>query len=166
MSLRKSVLATIGLLLVGGASMAQQPSSPAPQRDRSELEERRQGARLKRMQRERLHLARTLQLSDEQRQLLKATRQRQREATKAHREQLFQLREKRRGGALTADDRNRAQQLRLELRKAMQGARADNLNMLTTEQKERLRNLREQRKQTRQERRQRLMELRKNRPVG
>lgn len=166
MLLKKVVLAAVGLLLVGSVAVAQQPSASVPQQQSDTLREGRRGVRLRRMKRQRLHLLKTLQLSDDQRQLRKAILQRQLDATKAQREQLFQLREKRRAGAFTAEDRDRAQQLRLELRKAMQGARAESLNVLTTEQRERLQNLREQRKQMRHERRERLMELRKNRPVG
>jgi hypothetical protein len=166
MFIKKAVLAGMGLLLLGGAVIAQQPSAATPQQETGVRGESRKDSRLRRLKRQRVHLARTLQLSDEQRTLRKAILQRQLEATKAQREQLFQLREKRRAASLTAEDRNRAQQLRLELRKSIQGARAESLNVLTTEQKEKLANLREQRKQMRQERRQRLMEQRKNRPIG
>lgn len=142
MILRRIVLAAIGLLLVGVAAVAQQPSATAPQPQSDTLRERRKDVRrdvrLRQKKRQRLHLSRTLQLTDDQRQLRKAILQRQLDATKAQREQLFQLREKRLAGGLTTVDRDRAKQIRLELRKAMQGARAESLNVLNAEQREQL----------------------------
>jgi Spy/CpxP family protein refolding chaperone len=120
----------------------------------------------RRLKKQRLHLGEKLQLSDEQKQQRKAILQRGLLATKAQREQLFQLREKRHAGALTAEDRNRAKQLRLELRQAMAEARKESLNVLTSEQKTRLTTLQQERKQRREERQKQRLELRKSRPNG
>jgi Spy/CpxP family protein refolding chaperone len=169
MSLKKALLSLIGLLVLGVAAVAQEPaptSSPAPPTDRQGMREQRMRLRLRRMQQDRIKLGRALQLSDEQQQLRKAIRQRHLEATKTQRNQLFQLRERRRAGSFSEQDRIMAQQLRADMRKAMASARAENMNMLTNEQRERLKTLREQRKQMRQERHQRMMELRSNRPIG
>ena len=166
MSLKKALLSLIGLLVLGVAVVAQEPSTPSPPTDRQGMREQRMRLRLRRMQQDRVRLGRALQLSDEQIQLRKAIRQRHLEATKAQRDQLFQLRERRRAGSLSEQDRIMAQQLRTEMRKAMASARAENMNLLTNEQRERLKTLREQRKQVRQERHQRMMELRRNRPIG
>lgn len=122
--------------------------------------------RQRRVQQDRIRVGQALQLSEEQRQLRTTIRQKHLEATKAQRDQLIQLREKRRAGSFSDQDRMMAQQLRGELRKAMATARMENLNMLTNEQRERLKTMREQRRQMFQERQQRRMEMRRNRPIG
>ncbi|HSE32844.1 MAG TPA: hypothetical protein VLA93_14825 [Pyrinomonadaceae bacterium] len=164
MSLKKALLSLIGVLVFGVSAIAQEPSTPATTNPQGRREQRMR-LRQRRMQHDRLRLGRALQLSDEQQQLRKAIRQKHLEATKVQREQLFQLRERRRAGAFGEQDRIMTQQLRAELRKARAAARTENLNMLTNEQRERLKTLREQRRQMFQERRQHMLE-RRNRPIG
>jgi hypothetical protein len=166
MSLKKALLSLIGLVILGVPAVAQEPSTPVPPTNAQGRREQRMRLRERRMQEDRLRLRQALQLSDDQLQLRKAIRQKHLEATKTQREQLFQLRERRRAGSFGEQDRVMAQQLRADLRKAMAAARAENLNMLTNDQRERLRSLREQRRQMRQERHQRMLEQRRNRPIG
>ena len=166
MSLKKALLSLIGLVILGVPAIAQEPSTPAPPTNAQGRREQRVRLRQQRLRQDRMRLGQALQLSDDQLQLRKAIRQKHLEATKTQREQLFQLRERRRAGSFGEQDRVMARQLRAELRKATASARSENLNMLNNEQRERLRTLREQRRQQNQERRQRMMELRRNRPIG
>ena len=130
------------------------------------MRQQRMRLRQGRLHQDRIRVGRALQLSDEQQQLRRTIRQKRLEATKSQREQLFQLREKRRTGTFSDQDRMMAQQLRAEMRKAMATARMENLNMLTNEQRERLKTMRDQRRQMFQERQQRRLEMRRNRPIG
>lgn len=166
MSMKKALLSLIGLIIFGVPAVAQEPSTPVPPTNAQGRREQRMRLHQRRMRQDRMRLGQALQLSDDQQQLRKAIRQGHLEATKSQREQLFQLRERKRAGSFGEQDRVMAQQLRADLRKAMAAARAENLNMLNNEQRERLRTLREQRRQQNQERRQRMMELRRNRPIG
>jgi Spy/CpxP family protein refolding chaperone len=163
---RKSILATLAVLFLATATvLAQEPQPNDSQTGpRAGIMRGLRGER--RIKKQRLHLEQELQLSEEQKQQRKANFQRSMLATKAQREQLFQLREKRLTGALTAEDRNRAQQLRMELRQAMAEARKESLKVLTSEQKTRLTTLQQERKQRRDEMRKLRLELRKNRPIG
>jgi hypothetical protein len=172
MSLKKSLLSLFGLLLLGITAFAQEPtapsspSTPTPPIGRDGMRQQRMRLRQRRLQQDRLRIGQALQLTDEQRQLRATIRQKQLAATKSQREQLFQLREKRRVGSFSDQDRLMAQQLRAEMRKAMATARMENLNMLTNAQRERLKTMREQRKQMFQERQQRRLEMQRNRPIG
>lgn len=164
---RKSILATLAVLFLAitVTVLAQEPqpndSQTGPRAGRM------LGLRgERRMKKQRLHLRQELQLSEEQKQQRKAIFQRSMLATKAQREQLFQLREKRLTGALTVEDRNRAQLLRMQLRQAMAEARKESFIVLTSEQKTRLTTLQQERKQRRDEMRKRRLELRQNRPNG
>ena len=105
-----------------------------------------------------------LNLSDEQRQQRKAIAQRHLDATKAQREQLFQMRQKRMEGSLTEEDRVRAQALRQEMRSTMKGMRDEMRTSLTAEQRSQFDALREQRKQRREEMMNQREELRRRRP--
>lgn len=163
MIFRTIALTVISVFMIGRVAMAQEQTPSTPQQEANASTET--GARLRKMRRQRLELSRTLQLSDDQQQMRKAIRQRHFEATKVQREQLFQLREKRRVGTLTDEDRNAARQLRLDLRKSMANMRTESLNVLTSEQRERMKSLREQHKQRRHAGRQRFNELRRNRQL-
>ncbi|MDQ3472553.1 MAG: hypothetical protein M3447_02325, partial [Acidobacteriota bacterium] len=79
--------------------------------------------------------------------------QRQLGNTKAQREELFKLREKRFAGTLTPEDEARVQSLRREIRDSMQGIRAEMEAVLTPEQRARLEQLKSERKERRDERR-------------
>jgi predicted small lipoprotein YifL len=103
---RKTILAALVLLLLATVTAcAQKPLPPASQQPRPRADRMRGIRGERRMKKERLRLAQRLQLSDVQEQQRKAILQRRLLATKAQREQLFQLREKRLSGALTAEDR-------------------------------------------------------------
>jgi Spy/CpxP family protein refolding chaperone len=105
-----------------------------------------------------------LNLNEEQRQQRKAIAQRNVAATKAQREQLFQMRQKRLEGSFTDQDRARAQSLRQEIRSTMQAMRGEMRNTLTAEQRSQMDALREQRKQRREGFLNKRKELRNTRP--
>ncbi len=171
MFLRKSIISVLGLILIlASVAVAQeaQPQSPTtpdarmktrlePSATHGELRKRRGGMRhrggIGR------HLMKELNLSDEQRQQARAIMQRRLEGTKAQREALFMLREKRIAGTFTADDEARAKALRQEMRAAMEGSRAEMEGLLTAEQKGKLEQLKQDRKSKIEERRQRRQEF-------
>lgn len=184
MVLRKGMFGVVlGILFTGTIAFAQQPQpSGASQegtlrRDQIERKERlrdRLGRREGRLGhggfgRERMgRFLSELNLSEEQRQQQRAIVQRRLEGTKAQREELFRLREKRIAGAFAAEDEARAKALHQEIRTAMQGMRSEMETVLTAEQRARLEELQKQRKATMeqrlQERQQRLQERLNNRP--
>src|SRR6185436_650571 len=174
MFLRKGLLAVIGIILACGmgavSAFAQQPQSQTTpsadgtlQKDRIERRERmRQGRGEREGKREQRgmgrrggmgHMMRELNLTDAQRQQSRAIMQRRLESTKLQREELFKLREKRIAGTFTADDEARAKALHQEIRKSMEGVRAEMASVLTAEQKAKLEGLKKERKER--------MELRK-----
>ena len=167
MLLRKGLLAVIGIILACGmgavSAFAQQPQSQttpsadgAIQKDRIERRERlREGAGRREgmkghrgMERAGMgRMLRELNLTEEQRQQSRAIRQRRLESTKLQREELFKLREKRIAGTFTADDEARAKALHQEIRKSMEGVRAEMASVLTAEQKAKLEEMKQERKQ-------------------
>ena len=167
MSLRKSLLAVVGIILACGmGTFAQEPqpqseTAPRPdgsfQRDRIERMERHRermggregvGGRRGMGRRGGLgHLMRELNLSEEQRRQGRAIMQLRLESTKLQREELFKLREKRIAGTFTADDEARATELRQEMRTAMTGVRTEMAGVLTAEQKAKLEELKKERKE-------------------
>lgn len=169
MYLRKSLFGILGIILAGGiVAFAQEPQPQTPvapdatfRRERTERVQRRR----ERVDREGLrkarrmgrrggigHLMRELNLSEEQRQQARAIVQRRLESTKAQREELFRLREKRIAGTLSADDRGRAQALRQEIRTAMEGVRTEMQGVLTAEQKAQLEQFNSERKERMEQR--------------
>ena len=105
-----------------------------------------------------------------QRQQSSAIAQRRLAGSKALREELFKLREKRIAGTFAAEDEARAKALREEIRASMEGGRAEMAGVLTAEQKAKLEELKaerkakqEQRKKERGERMKERQELR-NKP--
>ena len=144
MFLRKGLFGVLGTTLVlGTMAFAQQPQPATPsqegtqRRDQIERLERRRermGQREGRLGhrgvgRERAgRLLRELNLSEEQRHQQRAIVQRRLESTKAQREELFRLREKRIAGTFSAEDEARAKALHQEIRTAMQGVRSRNPN--------------------------------------
>lgn len=163
MFFRKSLLGILGIILAFGmVAFAQGPQPQTPQtapdgtfrRDRTERMERhrermwgreghegmgRRGPGMGRFMRE-------LNLSDEQRQQARAIMQRRLESTKAQREELFKLREKRIAGTFTAEDEARAKALHQEIRTAMEGVRAETEGILTADQKAKLEQLKQEHK--------------------
>ncbi|HEX6732192.1 MAG TPA: hypothetical protein VF074_19395 [Pyrinomonadaceae bacterium] len=163
---RKTILATLAVLFLATVTVFAQEPQPNDSQTGPRAGRMRGIRGERRLKKQRLHLRQKLQLSEEHKQQRKAIFRRGMLATKAQREQLFQLREKRLTGALTAEDRNRAKQLRMELRQAMAEARKESLNLLTSEQKTRLTTLQQERKLRREEKLKQRLELRKNRPIN
>jgi len=163
MFLRKSLLGVIGIILAvsmlafAQESQSQSPTAPDATLRKERMEQRRERQRV-RMGRHQLreglgrrsaeigHLARELNLSDTQREQGRAIMQRRLESTKAQREELFKLREKRIAGAFTAEDGARAKALHDEIRSSMEAGRIEMDTVLTTEQKAKLEELKAERK--------------------
>lgn len=185
MALRKGTLVVLTTIFAFRMiAFAQEPQSPtaSPEgmrgRDQIErLERRRERLGRREGQREHRkfgrrgglgHFLRDLNLSEEQRQQSRAIVQRRRESTKAQREELFKLREKRIAGAFSAEDEARAKALHDEIRTSMQGVRSEMESILTAEQKAKLEEVQKERKarmeQRMQEGQQRLQERQNNRP--
>lgn len=156
----KRLAVILGMIsAVGIVAFAQQPAQ-TPGREgigpeRMERRERHREARGERMKmrghRERGLALRELNLSDAQREQIRAITQRRLEATKTQREELSKLREKRLAGTFAAADEARAQALREEIGSAMEGVRLETQGVLTAEQKARLEQLRVERKAKREE---------------
>jgi Spy/CpxP family protein refolding chaperone len=156
MRLGKLLASVFSLLLFAAIGFAQSPDmslQEGPQRDQERL---REGHRHPGM---RPHLGfrgmRQLDLTEEQRQQQRAILQRHLGATKAQREELFKLREKRIAGTFTADDEARAQALREEIQSSMRGIRSEMEGVLTAEQRAKLEQLKSERKARREDRRER-----------
>ena len=167
--LRKLLLTCLALLFglgaVATAQEAQPPKSSEPgQATRRARLPRGFHAGPRRGRREARGFARKLNLTEDQQKLAQSIRQKYFAATKTHREQLFQLREKRLAGTFTAEDQERAKALRQEMMIAMSGMREESLGVLTPEQRIQLDGLREEHRQRREEMRQRRLERRQNRP--
>lgn len=157
MSLRQNLLGITGIILTFGlVAFAQQPQTPTTKQDgtlqgerierREKLRERLDGMRQRHGGTEGLRqrgpgLLRGIQLSDDQRQQVRAITQRRLEGTKTQREELFKLREKRVAGSFSADDEARAKALRQEIRAGMDGIRTEVQSILTPEQKARVEEL-------------------------
>jgi Spy/CpxP family protein refolding chaperone len=163
MSLRKSLLGISGIILTFGmVAFAQQSQTAttsqdgAIKRERLERREKLRG-RLEGMRRhggrEGLRhrgpgvgkAMRGVDLTEVQREQIRAITQRRLEGTKAQREELFKLREKRIAGTFSAEDGARAKALHQEIRTAMEGVRSETEGVLTAEQKARIEELRKER---------------------
>lgn len=168
MSLRKSFVAVVGIILVcgmGAAAVGQEPqpqTAPVPDgtlsRERIERMQERRHERMERRReagegRERLgRLRAELNLTEQQQQQRRAIMERRLESTKVQREELFRLGEKRRAGTFTADDEARAKALHQELRNSMESVRSEMDAVLTSEQRAKLEELNKERKQRREQR--------------
>jgi len=96
----------------------------------------------------------TLNLTDAQKAQMRSIAVATKEATKTRREELFRLREARQPGVeMSAESKARRQELRAEIRRAAEGARAQMLNVLTPEQRTQIEQLKQERGQRRAERR-------------
>ena len=154
MLLRRSVLASAGLLLASSfLAFAQEPQAPAPgssdqvQKERPFGRRQRDGANRNRFG----FGLEELNLTEQQKQQAHAILQRHLESTRAQREELFKLREKRTAQTLTAEDGERAKALHQQLSDSMQSVRAEINGILTPEQRTQLDQLEAQRKDRREE---------------
>lgn len=98
------------------------------------------------------HFMRELNLTDAQREQIRAITQRRLDATKSQREELFRLRDKRTAGTFSAEDEARVKALRQEIQSSMEGVREETEAVLTAEQKARLEQLKAERKAKHDER--------------
>ncbi len=164
MFLRKISSATLALLALSAVIYAQQKPASTQDKIGSSQEGPREGRRHGKMGPHRGFAGmRELNLTEEQRQQQRAIVQRQLGNTKAQREELFKLREKRFAGTLTPEDEARVQSLRRELRDSMQSSRTEMEAVLTAEQRARLEQLKSERNERRDERREHTRELREHR---
>ena len=164
MFLRKTSSAMLAALALTAVTYAQQKPASTQEKMGSDQEGPRAGRRHGRMRRHRgLAEIRELNLTEEQRQQQRAIVQRQLGNTKAQREELFKLREKRFAGTLTPEHEARVQSLRREIRDSMQGIRVEMEAVLTPEQRARLEQLKSERKARRDERREHRRERREHR---
>lgn len=166
MFLRKSLLAAAAFILgLSGIVYAQQPQSAPQESMRPGQEGPRQGRRGGKMKPHgRPGFMRELNLTEEQQEQQRAITQRHLESTKAQREELFKLREKRISGTLTAEDEARAKTLGQELHNSMQSMRNEIEGILTAEQHARLEQLESERKARSEEMRERRRESRETVP--
>jgi Spy/CpxP family protein refolding chaperone len=164
MFFRRILSTSLALLALTAITYAQQKQTPAEENQVSGQKGPREGRRHRRIGRHRGFAAlHRLNLSEEQRQQQRAILQRQLGTTKAQRNELFKLREKRFAGTLTAEDQARAQALRRELRDSMQSARTEMESVLTAEQRAKLEEHKTQRKVRRDEMREHRRDRREHR---
>jgi periplasmic protein CpxP/Spy len=177
MSLRKVLATVVGMTFACGMGVVavsgqetQPPSAGQDSAVRAQRQERMRERRERLGQRERLgeglggerrmrghggsgRFMRELNLTDEQRQQRQAIIQRRLESTKAQREELFRLGDKRRAGTFTPEDEARAKALHQELRSSMESIRGEmDAQVLTAEQKAKLEELKRERKQRMEQR--------------
>lgn len=137
------------LTALGAAVQAQQPQSsiqnPTPGAEtqrRFGRGEERQGMRS--FGRAPLAGLRELNLSDEQKQQVRAIMERNFESTKALREELRTLGQKRFEGTLTPEEQARAKELHQQMAQSMQNAMTEVQGILTAEQKAKLEEFRKE----------------------
>jgi Spy/CpxP family protein refolding chaperone len=153
---RRTIVSTFCLIpMLGGAVFAQEPQTQ-PNTQAPQSLQRREGFR--RMKRQGFERKRgrgfglsQLNLTDAQKEQTHAILLRHLESTKAQREELMQLREKRMTETLTAEDGARAKELHQQLRDSMQGVRGELGGILTPEQRTQFEQLENQRKERRKE---------------
>lgn len=141
----KLILAGLGLTLLtalGTAAQAQQPTSPGqnptPGNEMRRGRRGEEGRGMRRFGRKPLGALRELNLSDDQRQQVRAIMERNFESTKALREELRTLGQKRSAGTLTPEEQARAKELRKQMALSMQSAMTEVQGTLTAEQKAKL----------------------------
>lgn len=175
MSLQRLLVTAVGLVLIATSvvSAQQTPSTSTPGSERVDSPRTRQeGARMRRMKTQsrmrgerKMDALTRLNITEEQRQLRRGIRERNLATTRAQREQLAQVRQRRMEGSLSDEDRARFHSLRREMRASMQSMRSEMRNTLNAEQRSQLDSMREQRKQRREEFMNRREELRRTRPT-
>jgi Spy/CpxP family protein refolding chaperone len=166
MFLRRILPVLVAVLALNSVCYAQQPEAGHQEQTRPGLGGPDAGRRHGRMgRRTRIDGMRELNLTEEQRQQQRAILQRQLGNTKAKREELFKLREKRIAGTFTAEDEARARALRDEIHNSMKNIRSEMENVLTAEQRAKLEQLKTGRKARREEMRERRREIRERREI-
>ena len=126
-------------LACAGVGLAQQSESGQQQQENAPGSQQREGRRGRHGRENRMmgmmRALREVNLTEAQQQQTRAIFERFVENTKPQREALEQLRQQYEQGATAEDTSERANQLRGEIRTAMQSARADVLALLTSEQR-------------------------------
>ena len=144
-----------GILVIAGVTgLAQQPQNPEPgQSTGVDKPQRPFGHREGRGGRKHgrgglfgPRIMQELNLSDDQKQQVRTIIQESFESTKAQRDELRQLGDKRRQGTLTVDDQARAKTLHEQIRASMKDTREKTALVLTAEQKAKAEELMKQRK--------------------
>jgi Spy/CpxP family protein refolding chaperone len=174
MSLKNKFIPAIALAVAVGAfstySSAQTTTAPA-QQDGIQKHEKREkrgfgrrgefdkGARGDRGGKFGMHGLRGVNLTDAQKEQLRTIMEANRSANQASFEEFRSLREARRNGTLTAEQQNRLQTLREQMKQNAEQTRTQVLAILTPEQRTQL----EQQKQEREKRREERRQMRKNR---
>ena len=152
MFLRKMVVAAFGFILISSISVFGQQSQTSPTVQQADGFKR--GAGFKRMrgrhERGGLGLA-GLNLTEEQRQRTLAILEQHLESTKAQREELMKLREKRLANVFTDQDAARARELHSQLHESRQSIRSQIESTLTPEQRTQLEQFQTQQKARREE---------------
>ena len=172
----KNLLTKTGLALglfatTAAVGVAQQTPTPQDEGDAARQHKRmghgRRGGRHDKMGRHEgggLRGLRALNLSDAQREQIRAARESHARRTETQREELRQLFVARRqGGELTPEQRTRAEALRAELQASGQSFHNELLNLLTPEQRTQFEQQMNERKQRREERREQRRERREQR---
>ncbi len=141
----------IALACGTGAAFAQQTATPQQQDGQMRREGRRGergGKRTERHMSGMMRLLRELNLTDAQDLQVRAALERFAESTRPQREAFRQLHEQgdEQQGAPSAETRERARQLRVEMREATQRTRADILAILTPEQRTKFEQMEQERK--------------------
>ena len=148
MFLRKKVTVSALILSLGACgatALAQQSQSTAPGASTQQPEPGARGARRRgRIGRQRA-LA-EMNLTDAQKQQVRTIIQTQAQNTKPQREELRQLMQQWRTGTLTPEGQARAKELRQQLMESRKGVHTQMQNVLTAEQKVKLKEMRELRR--------------------
>jgi Spy/CpxP family protein refolding chaperone len=152
----RGIIGALCLIPTLGVVILAQVPQPQPTTQTPELSQRREGFR--RLNRQGPGVKRLrgfgldeLNLTDAQREQTRAVLQRHLETTRAQREELMKLREKRLSETLTAEDGTRAKALHQQLRDSMQGVRVELNSILTPEQRIQFEQFESQRKGREQE---------------
>lgn len=141
-------LALTSLTALGTVAQAQQTTSPS--QNPSAGNETRRGGRgkegrgMRRFGRAPLRGLRELNLTDEQKKQVRAITERNLAGTKALREELRTLGQKRFDGTLTPEEQARAKELHQQMAQSMQGTMTEVQGILTAEQKAKLEELKKE----------------------